>query len=124
MHNNLHHFRVTKDDLQTHFEECFGHYEAERLFDTIYGKISSKRHMHNQGSKKQDKVINSKHARLPGKPFDEIENDCKKKFEEDFEELMDHLFDMMDTTKEEYLTVTYLRQGLLVNKRTHIDNEM
>ena len=41
-------------------------------------------------------------------------------FSEDFDEIIAQSFDKLDVIDENVLTVKYIRQGLLVNSRTHI----
>ena len=42
-------------------------------------------------------------------------------FDEDLDEIIAQCFDKLDITDEETLTVKYIRQGLLVNSRTHVN---
>ena len=41
--------------------------------------------------------------------------------EEDLREIIAECFDKLDITDDMALTIKYIRQGLLVNQRTHID---
>ena len=41
-------------------------------------------------------------------------------FDEDLDEIIAQCFDKLDITDEATLTVKYIRQGLLVNARTHV----
>lgn len=45
-------------------------------------------------------------------------------FDEDLDEIIAQCFDKLDITDEATLTVKYIRQGLLVNARTHINPAM
>jgi hypothetical protein len=45
-------------------------------------------------------------------------------FDEDLDEIIAQCFDKLDITDEASLTVKYIRQGLLVNSRTHINLSM
>ena len=45
-------------------------------------------------------------------------------FDEDLDEIIAQCFDKLDITDEASLTVKYIRQGLLVNSRTHINPSM
>ena len=42
-------------------------------------------------------------------------------FDEDLDEIIAQCFDKLDITDEATLTVKYIRQGLLVNARTHVN---
>ena len=42
-------------------------------------------------------------------------------FDEDLDEIIAQCFDKLDITEEATLTVKYIRQGLLVNARTHVN---
>ena len=41
-------------------------------------------------------------------------------FDEDLDEIIAQSFDKLDITDENCLTVKYIRQGLLVNSKTHV----
>ena len=44
--------------------------------------------------------------------------------EEDLRDIISECFDKLDITDDMTLTIKYIRQGLLVNQRTHIDPVM
>ena len=41
-------------------------------------------------------------------------------FDEDLDEIIAQSFDKLDITDDNVLTVKYIRQGLLVNSKTHV----
>ena len=53
--------------------------------------------------------------------FDQAKRGVMQLFDEDLDEIIAQSFDKLDITDENILTVKYIRQGLLVNGRTHVN---
>lgn len=53
--------------------------------------------------------------------FDEAMRGIAQLFDEDLDEIIAQCFDKLDINDEATLTVKYIRQGLLVNARTHVN---
>ena len=56
--------------------------------------------------------------------FNEALQGVSQLFDEDLDEVIAQCFDKLDITDEASLTVKYIRQGLLVNARTHVNPVM
>lgn len=78
----------------------FGEYEAERIAGFF-------------------RMNNTHHFK-----FNEAIIGITQLFEEDLDEIIAQCFDKLDITDEAALTVKYIRQGLLVNARTHVNPVM
>ena len=53
--------------------------------------------------------------------FDDVMRGISQLFDEDLDEIVAQCFDKLDINDEATLTVKYIRQGLLVNARTHVN---
>lgn len=78
----------------------FGEYEAERI--SGFFRMNNTHHF----------------------TFNEAMTGVTQLFDEDLDEIIAQCFDKLDITDEAALTVKYIRQGLLVNARTHVNPAM
>ena len=88
---------ITLEDFEKALKFKLGEYEAMRIKDYFFSND-----IHNFA-------------------FEDAMVGATQLFDEDLDEIIAQCFDKLDITEEASLTVKYIRQGLLVNARTHVN---